>query len=478
MKEAERESDKLITKSMSPTGTITSLLTAVLVAIIGGGWVACDDTEPSTQARSDSLAKSGAKSEAKRGTRVVLVTLDTLRLDSFGGEGTPGAMPLTREWARKGLVFNRHYASSSTTQPTHASLLTGLHPWQHGVSRNGQVLADEYTTLAEVFARNGFHTGAVVSSFPLHESFGFDQGFERYDDAFDIQLTMEWSGTAVPGGAFYSLGESITNKALAMIDQLEGPRQFLWFHYFDLHEPYGDAARRGGEIQLAEIYDRIERGDPRAGSLVEQARERYDADAQALDRRLDRLFRRLFRDAEQVDTHLLVVSDHGESFGELGSLGHGKRLSEELIHVPGFLLSPEVEPGIVEVSVGSVDVPVTLLSLAGLSGLVSSGQDLTQPLREERSVYGMRRTFEKPFSELRMDGQRHRLEDLMFFVAGSDVVTTGNAREIFTGAGAGPERNKARAVFELFESELTRSSSATDLDPESRAALEALGYVQ
>jgi hypothetical protein len=90
----------------------------------------------------------------------------------------------------------------------------------------------------------------------------------------------------------------------------------------------------------------------------------------------------------------------------------------------------------------------------------------------------MRRTFEKPFRELRMDGQRHRLEDMLFYVAGSDAVMTGNAREIFTGAEAGPERNKARALFELFESELTRSNSATDLDPESRAALEALGYVQ
>ena len=451
------------------------LLTAVLLIAIGAGLVACDDAGEGEEAKPDS--------QLARATRVVLVTLDTLRLDTLGldrlGRGESlSAMPLTREWARKGLILNRHYAASSTTQPTHASLLTGLHPWQHGVSRNGQVLAAEHTTLAEVFARHGFRTGAVVSSFPLHRSFGFEQGFERFDDAFEIQVTMEWSGTAVPRGAFYSLGDSITGKALAMIDQLEGPRQFLWFHYFDLHEPYGDATGKSDQVQLAEIYGRIEHHDPSVRSLVERARQRYEDDARSLDRQLDRLFRRLVSDAEEVDTHVLVVSDHGESFGEQGSLGHGKRLSEELIHVPCFLLSPRVDAGVIDVTVGSIDVPVTLLSLAGLSGLSSSGRDLTKPLNEERSVFGMRRTFTKPFWELRLDGQRHLLDDPVFFVAGSQGVTTGNAKEIFSTTGSSPDASGARGLFEVFESELARSTSSTILDEESRAALEALGYVQ
>lgn len=433
-------------------------------------------------------ASPAATTSPGRATRVVLITIDTLRRDSLEGDGDHGAvgasvMPLTKAWARKGVVLDRHYAASSTTQPTHASLLTGLHPWQHGVSRNGQALAARHTTLAEVFADHGYRTGAVVSSFPLHRSFGFDQGFDRFDDAFEIPVTLEWSGRAVPDGAFYSLGSSITRKALAMLDQLEGSQQFFWFHYFDLHEPYGNtgvgAEGRAGVVNLAEIYAGIERGDPEVGSMVEHAKRRYEDDARVLDQQLDRLMRRLFRDAEAVDTHLLVVSDHGESFGERGSLGHGKRLSDELIHVPCFMLSPGLVPGRIDVPVGSIDVPITLLSLAGLSGssmLTSSGRDMTGTLPRDRSVFGMRRTFAEPFYELRLDGRRHRLPDPVFFVANARGVTTGNAEQILRGLDS--EASSARSLFGVFAKELATAGSGAVLDEESRAALEALGYVQ
>jgi arylsulfatase len=440
------------------------------------------------QASEEVSMPAAVRASPGRATRVVLITIDTLRRDSLEGHreadaAGASAMPLTRAWARKGVVLDRHYAASSTTQPTHASLLTGLHPWQHGVTRNGQALAEKHTTLAEVFADHGYRTGAVVSSFPLHRSFGFDQGFDRFDDAFEISVTPTWSGRAVPDGAFYSLGNSITSKALAMLDQLEGSQQFFWFHYFDLHEPYGDAGGgaegRAGVVNLAEIYAGIEREDPGVNSLVEHAKRRYEDDARVLDRQLDRLIRRLFRDAEDVDTHLLVVSDHGESFGERGSLGHGKRLSDELIHVPCFMLSPGLAPGRIDAPVGSIDVPITLLSLAGLSdssSLTSSGRDMTGNLPRDRSVFGMRRTFVEPFYELRLDGRRHRLPDPVFFVANARGVTTGNAEQIIRGLDS--ENSSARSLFGVFAKQLATAGSGTVLDEESRAALEALGYLQ
>ena len=84
----------------------------------------------------------------------------------------------------------------------------------------------------------------------------------------------------------------------------------------------------------------------------------------------------------------------------------------------------------------------------------------------------------EPFRELRLDGRKHLLEGLLFFVANSHGVTTGNARQIFSDPGSSSDASKTRGLFEVFESELSRSSSATVLDAESRAALEALGYIQ
>ncbi|MGK0486594.1 MAG: putative AlkP superfamily pyrophosphatase or phosphodiesterase, partial [Myxococcota bacterium] len=124
---------------------------------------------------------SRKSNDAERGTRVVLITLDTMRRDTLEGRASgQSAMPLTQAWARRGLTLDRHYAASSTTEPTHASLMTGLSPWQHGVSRNGLVLDGKYTTLAEIYSQNDYRTGAVVSSFPVHRTFGFEQGFEKF----------------------------------------------------------------------------------------------------------------------------------------------------------------------------------------------------------------------------------------------------------------------------------------------------------
>ncbi|MCS5619370.1 MAG: sulfatase-like hydrolase/transferase [Myxococcota bacterium] len=423
---------------------------------------------------------SRKSNDAERGTRVVLITLDTMRRDTLEGRGSgESAMPLTQAWARRGLTLDRHYAASSTTDPTHASLMTGLSPWQHGVSRNGLVLDGKYTTLAEIYSQNDYRTGAVVSSFPVHRTFGFEQGFEKFDDVFEIVVTQEWSGKLVPKGAFYTLGDSITSKALSMIDELAGPRQFFWFHYFDLHEPYGDAAKDKETIPLNDVYSRIEAGDIGVRDFVSLTRERYEDDARVLDKQLDRLFTRLAADADRVDTHILVVSDHGESFGEDNSLGHGKRLGDELIHVPCFLISPSVSPGRSSIPVGSVDVPVTLLALSGLDGIEGLGRDVTQPLDPERTVFGMRRTFEKPFRELRLDGEHHLIDKLEYFYADAGGVTTGNEESVVRRPPSTSfDGEAARALFGVFTRELSGKAVNTAVDDETRAALEALGYVQ
>jgi arylsulfatase A-like enzyme len=70
----------------------------------------------------------GACAQDQRPQRLVLLTLDTLRVDRL----TQGHMPVLSDLAKRGLVFERAYAASNATQPTHASLFTSLHPWEHG----------------------------------------------------------------------------------------------------------------------------------------------------------------------------------------------------------------------------------------------------------------------------------------------------------------------------------------------------------
>ena len=117
----------------------------------------------------------------------MLITLDTLRADGLA----PRLMPRTAAFADRGLRFERAYAATATTQPTHATLFTGLHPWEHGLTRNGRVLAAGFDTLAERLRAAGFETAAVVASFPLERRFGFAQGFDSYEQEFRHPLLIE-----------------------------------------------------------------------------------------------------------------------------------------------------------------------------------------------------------------------------------------------------------------------------------------------
>ena len=134
---------------------------------------------------------SGCAPDAPQLVRVVLITLDTLRFDHWmPAEGGASLMPRTWNHAREGVRFTRFYVASSVTQPTHATIFTGLHPWEHGVTRNGLVLSQEVPSLVEVLRSHGFSTEAVVASFPLAARFGFARGFDRYHDDFKLEFRI------------------------------------------------------------------------------------------------------------------------------------------------------------------------------------------------------------------------------------------------------------------------------------------------
>lgn len=126
------------------------------------------------------VVASGCSRPAPKRVRVVLVTLETLRYDVFAGGALRPAMPRLLERARHGTRFTHFYAATSTTEPSHATMFTELHPWQHGVVCNGEVLDRRVRTIAEVLREVGFETRAVVASHPLAAEFGFARGFDAF----------------------------------------------------------------------------------------------------------------------------------------------------------------------------------------------------------------------------------------------------------------------------------------------------------
>jgi arylsulfatase A-like enzyme len=421
----------------------------------------------------------GCSGESKQ--RIVLITIDTLRYDGLESGDASSRMPITAALARRGQRFQEAYSASSVTQPTHASLFTGQHPWVHGVPRNGAWLADQHETVAERLRAVGFTTAAVVGSFPLDARFGFAQGFDRYSADFTVVAKRDWEGEPVKAGRFFSRAEDVTERALSMIDQSEGDRQFFWFHYFDPHDPYGDSV--DSRIQIGHLEDAGRRGGPEALELVREARRLYDEDLGALDRSLDRLFIRLAADEDVYPTAIVFTADHGESFGEYGTVGHGKRVTKSQVHVPLFIVAPGLPPAERQDTVGSIDVAATLLAMGGASVEGLPGRDLRGPPARDAAAFGMRDVFAKPIPEYLLDGRVLPVEGLRFFAVQDGQLLAGDASSITHGddpsrPARGARADRTRALFADFGRTLADAQTVELLDPETQAALEALGYVR
>jgi len=305
------------------------------------------------------IAGCGAREPkaAARQPNVLLVTIDTLRADHVGAYGAAtGATPNIDRLAREGTRFESAISSVPLTLPSHATILTGLLPTQHGVRNNGAgALAPERTTLAEAFSSRGYATAAFVGAFVLDRRYGLNQGFNVYDDEIDRDKTMAGALEAERDGA------AVTDRALAWIGNSNGPF-FAWVHLYDPHAPYVPP-----EPFRTRFADRP-----------------YDGEVAAADAQLGRLLALLDTKGLRKDTIVVVTGDHGEALGEHGELTHGLLLFEPTLRVPLIVSAPSSTPGsVVREPVSLADLAPTIAALASVSfgdGKIA-GRDISTAVR-------------------------------------------------------------------------------------------------
>ena len=280
-------------------------------------------------------------SRAAAPPNVLLVTIDTLRADHLGCYGDKEAQtPVIDRLAARGVRFDTAVAHAPITGPSHASILTGLTPLRHGVRNNSDyTLPKGVPTLPDAFARAGYRTAAFVSGFPLEKRFGYDRGFEVYDDAFP-RGDDERRAPYIERPA-----DQTTGAALKWLDErlASASPWFLWIHYYDPHSPYeppGDYARRF-------------------------ASHPYDGEIAFVDSQLGMVLERLERSGLSDRTLIVVTADHGESLGEHGEATHGIFVYDATLRVPWIVAGPGVPPGRTpKVLARSIDIAPTILDYA------------------------------------------------------------------------------------------------------------------
>lgn len=159
---------------------------------------------------------------------IVLISVTGLGPDGLSAYGAArSSSPAIDALAEDGVVFERAYAHAVQTLPAHASLLTGLLPFDHHVRDNaGFVLAEGVRTLAEQLRARGFTTGAAVSSFLLRRRSGIGQGFSFFDAEL-AESTANADSTDSVAPAVERDGPATWDAAEQWVHRQNGQRFFL-----------------------------------------------------------------------------------------------------------------------------------------------------------------------------------------------------------------------------------------------------------
>jgi arylsulfatase A-like enzyme len=326
----------------------------------------------------------GCGGNAPRHPSVILITLDTVRADYLGCYGAAVRTPGIDAFAAEGVRFSDALSTSAVTPVSHASILTGLDPYHHGLrvlSAEGGFRLRDAPTLASHLKRAGYATGAVHSAFPVSGHFGFDRDFDHFDS---FELDSDEPIRKWPLDELQRRSDETTDRALAFVRSARQPF-FLWIHYWDPHDER--------ILPPPEFMARVAPGKDWSNPSMDEV---YAVEMLYLDQQFGRLISTLKREGFYDDAIVVLTSDHGQGLAdgvELHDWRFHRMLYQEQIHVPLVFRAPGNAAGVaIEGLVSTTDVVPTVLDLAGIEpGAAFDGRSL-RPLMEgepyaERIVY-------------------------------------------------------------------------------------------
>ncbi|MFH1468663.1 MAG: sulfatase [Pseudomonadota bacterium] len=373
----------------------------VTLAVALGGLLGCGEPQPERP-------------------NLILISLDGMRADRTGVGGNPRLpTPTLDRFAREGVWFERAFSQANESLFSHSALLTGRHvPEIAPADYTTFALPDRAILLGELLATWGYHSAAFVAGGHLHAAYGFDQGFEVYDDRHDF-------------GAFFHKAP----EALAWLEQTraQAPEApfFLFLHGYDCHRPYlhpglwyhpysdgADHAAMDAMLSRRADTERVYAGryypafpldhffhakgdpilDPGGYARIRDWAEthdgvalsqgdidhliaHYDGGVLAADLQVGRFLEILQQRGLLEHTLVVLTADHGEDLHDHGYFNHRAVLADATTHVPlafwGAPLDPAVRGQTRSDLAGAIDVVPTILGLLGLAPPEPlSGRDL------------------------------------------------------------------------------------------------------
>jgi len=380
------------------------LIAASVAGLAASPWI--DDRAKQARENARPLPAAGSHN-------VLLVVLDTVAAGHLQLFGYPrSTSPTLIELAERGIRFDAAHSGSSWTLPSHATMFTGRS--FHELAAGWETPLDgAQPTLAEFLGGRGYATAGFAANyeycardsglargFTHYEDFWFPAltgfkmaalvsrpiaGMESVEDFLESQLEisrfrpiMKYVGLLLDNNR--KRAPELNRELLEWLSNRDRPERpfFAFLNYYDAHTPYhlapGRPYRFGAvpdDARLRQLIQKWETLDKQyvASADIEFAATAYDECVADLDEQLGVLFDELEHRGVLERTWLIVVADHGESFGEhAGVFCHGSSLYQSEVHVPLLIVPPGgTTKRVVTDTVSLRDLPATIVDVLGMA---------------------------------------------------------------------------------------------------------------
>lgn len=315
---------------------------------------------------------------------IVFYFSDQQRWDTL----TPELMPNVWELGDEGLLFENSYTCQPVCGPARACLQTGQYATENQCYWNGIALKENVKTMADYFNDNGYDT-AYIGKWHLasdrYPGKGVHcektavppqrQGNYKYWRAADI---LEFTSHGYDGYVFDEKGnkidfkgyraDCINNFALEYINNHDNEKPF--FMFISQLEPHhqNDHGHFEGPKELIDNYRDYPLPEDLTflkGNYKEEYPD-YLAAIHSLDKNVGRLVDTLKEKGIYENTIIVYTSDHGCHF-KTRNVEYKRSCHDSSIHTPLIFGGGAVNKGEnIENLVSLIDLPPTLLSLAGI----------------------------------------------------------------------------------------------------------------
>ncbi len=372
------------------------------------------------------LSSSFARTtQANTKPNVLLIMTDTQRLDDIGAYGNPIIKtPHLDSLANTGVRFNNCYTQCPACMPARATIFTGRYLMAHGVWSNGVPLPQNETTIAHVFAQNGYRTGGAgkfhfLPHYPYRKNplptmdthpepfYGFQEfhlgedgrsgehylwlkeNHPEHADKPDHEIPIELHNSYWSASHTIDFIQDCTKKNepffafCSFVDPHQGYNPPSPYREMYKEEDMPPPIRKEEELQNNRFIKMIEGNMKRYNERLAYHRTQHYGEMTFIDDSVGRIIQTLDELNIRNNTIIVFVSDHGDMLGDhwlwwKGAYHYpGCANVPFFINWPGHLQSGKVVEGIVQ----QTDIFPTLMELTGLekpSGI--QGKSLTNVL--------------------------------------------------------------------------------------------------